>query len=359
MKPLKYCNESLKQFCLENGVELCRDYSDDLVRRETIIEGKCTSEGCDIVFKKVFRELKQNMSYFCTSCTYNSALVKRKKTCLEEYGVEHALQNDIFKNKAKETSLKKWGVEYASQNQEIKNKKKITCLKNYGVDHQSKSEIIKNKKIDTCKINNNCNYPMQNLVIKQKSKETCLKNWGVENPSQNKEIKNKKKETSFKNWGVEHTLQNKLIKQKGVETSLQKYGVKNPIQNSMIAERALNGFYVKEYIFPSGNIIKCQGYENYALDDLIQNENINEELILTSRIDVPNIWYNDINGKKHKHYVDIFIPSQNLCIEVKSEWTIKLTTSNVFLKQQAAKEQGYKYEIWVYNKKGIKTNCYH
>ena len=55
MKPLKYCNESLKQFCLENGVELCRDYSDDLVRRETIIEGKCTSEGCDIVFKKVFR----------------------------------------------------------------------------------------------------------------------------------------------------------------------------------------------------------------------------------------------------------------------------------------------------------------
>jgi len=72
----------------------------------------------------------------------------------------------------------------------------------------------------------------------------------------------------------------------------------------------------------------------------------------------PNIWYNDINGKKHKHYVDIFIPSQNLCIEVKSEWTIKLTTSNVFLKQQAAKEQGYKYEIWVYNKKGIKTNCY-
>jgi hypothetical protein len=358
MKPLKYCNDSLKQFCLENGVELCRDYSDDLVRRETSIEGKCTTKGCDKLFKKVFRELKQNMSYFCTSCTYNSAVLKRRKTCLQQYGVEHVLLNDIIKNKAKETLFQNWGVENPSQNQAIKNKKKVTCLKNWGVDHHSKSETIKNKKIDTCKINNNCNYPMQNLLIKQKSKETSLKNWGVEYPSQSQKFKNKIKETSLKNWGVEYTLQNEVIRQKGVETSLRKYGVKNPIQNAIIAEKALNGFYVKEYIFPSGNIIKCQGYENYALDDLIQNENINEELILTNRTKMPNIWYNDLNGKKRKHYVDIFIPSQNLCIEVKSEWTIKLTTSNVFLKQDAAKELGYKYEIWVYNKKGIKTNCY-
>jgi hypothetical protein len=268
------------------------------------------------------------------------------------------LQNDIIKNKAKETLFQNWGVKNPSQNKDIQNKIKETSLKNWGVVHQSKSEIIKNKKIKTCKINNNCNYPMQNLLTQQKSKETSLKNWGTEYPSQSQEFKNKIKETSLKNWGTEYPSQSKEIKLKKENSCIKKYGVKNPIQNAMIAERALNGFYVKEYIFPSGNIIKCQGYENYALDDLIQNENINEELILTSRIDVPNIWYNDINGKKHKHYVDIFIPSQNLCIEVKSEWTIKLTTSNVFLKQNAAKEQGYKYEIWVYNKKGIKTNCY-
>jgi hypothetical protein len=358
MKPLKYCNEMLKQFCLENGVELCRDYSNDLVRRETIIEGKCTAEGCDNIFNKSFRELKQNMSYFCTSCTYDSALLKRKKTCLEQYGVEHALQNDIIKNKAKETLFQNWGVKNPSQNKDIQNKIKETSLKNWGVDHQSKSEIIKNKKIETCKINNNCNYPMQNLLTQQKSKETSLKNWGTEYPSQSQDFKNKIKETSLKIWGTEYPSQSKEIKLKKENTCLKKYGVKNPIQNAIIAERALNGFYVKEYIFPSGNIIKCQGYENYALDDLIQNENINEELILTSRIDVPDIWYNDINRKKRKHYVDIFIPSQNRCIEVKSEWTINITTSNVFLKQQAAKEQGYKYEIWVYNKKGIKTKCY-
>ena len=30
---------------------------------------------------------------------------------------------------------------------------------------------------------------------------------------------------------------------------------------------------------------------------------------------------NHIEGLKHRHFVDIFIPSQNKCIEVKSTWT--------------------------------------
>jgi len=55
--------------------------------------------------------------------------------------------------------------------------------------------------------------------------------------------------------------------------------------------------------------------------------------------------------KKHRHYVDIFIPSQNKCIEVKSTWTAEKKKDNIYLKQQAAKELGYKYEIWVYNRK--------
>ena len=72
---------------------------------------------------------------------------------------------------------------------------------------------------------------------------------------------------------------------------------------------------------------------------------------------VPIIWYYDKHGKQHRHFVDIFIPSQNRCIEVKSTWTF--TKPNVLCKQKAAKELGYKYEIWVYNSKKNKTNCYH
>ncbi len=67
---------------------------------------------------------------------------------------------------------------------------------------------------------------------------------------------------------------------------------------------------------------------------------------------------NDEINKKHRHYVDIFIPSLNKCIEVKSTWTIKNKKANIFNKQKAAKELGYEYEIWVYDNKGNKVETF-
>jgi hypothetical protein len=47
-----------------------------------------------------------------------------------------------------------------------------------------------------------------------------------------------------------------------------------------------------------------------------------------------------------------------MCIEVKSTWTITQKREQIFLKMEKAKELGYKYEIWVYNYKGTKIECY-
>jgi hypothetical protein len=356
MKELKYSYGSLQKFCSENGIELCKDYSSKKINRVTTIEGKCKTDGCEQLFNKVFRELKQNMTPYCVKCVYELAVKKRKITFLKTYGVEHLSQHENIKQKKIETALKHYGVENISQSQEIKNKKKETCLKNWGVEHQSKSEIIKNKKIETCFKNSGYNYPMQNQETKEKSKQTSLNNFGVEHPSQSLEIKDKIKKNNLKKWGVEYTLQNEQIRQKGVDTCMRKYGVKNPIQNPEIAEKALSGYKTKYYVFPSGKTVKYQGYENLALNELIQT--ISENDILNSRTDVPSIWYTTDNGVKHRHYVDIFIPTKNLCIEVKSVWTITFASSNIYLKQQAAKDLGYKYEIWVYNKKEEKIICY-
>jgi hypothetical protein len=109
---------------------------------------------------------------------------------------------------------------------------------------------------------------------------------------------------------------------------------------------------LKEYIFPSGKIVKVQGTESYALDFLVKNELIDENDIVVGAKNVPTIWYYDKIGKKHRHYVDIFIPSQNLCIECKSTWTFNKKEDNIFLKQEAGKKLGYNYEIWVYDGKG-------
>ena len=88
------------------------------------------------------------------------------------------------------------------------------------------------------------------------------------------------------------------------------------------------------------------------LNDLIHNEGICEKDIITDRTKVPEIWWEDEDGVRHRHYVDIFIISQNKCIEVKSDWILYNRTKGAFKKQEAGKKLGYKYEIRVYNKKG-------
>jgi hypothetical protein len=118
-----------------------------------------------------------------------------------------------------------------------------------------------------------------------------------------------------------------------------------------------NAYKLKDYTLPSGNIIKIQGYENYALDELLQ-DGILEEDIINGCKNVPEIWYEDENNKKHRHYVDIFIQSQNRCIEIKSTWTAEKKKDCIFLKKEAGKQLGYNYEIWVYNGKGEKVECY-
>jgi hypothetical protein len=76
--------------------------------------------------------------------------------------------------------------------------------------------------------------------------------------------------------------------------------------------------------------------------------------IITDRKLVPEIWYNDTNNKKHRHYVDIYIKSQNRCVEVKSTWSNQ-EKNNVLEKKDAAIGLGYKYDIWIYDKKKNKT----
>jgi len=178
---------------------------------------------------------------------------------------------------------------------------------------------------------------------------------GVEYPSQSQEVREKGKATFLKKYGVKCPLQSHKIKDKIKATCLEKYGVENPQQNPEISEKTSKASYSrKDYTFPSGKIIQVQGYEPYALNELVHT--FNEDEIKTGATNVPEIWYDDDEGLKHRHYIDIFIPSQNKCIEVKSTWTFQ--KKNVLLKQQAGKELGYNYEIWIYNSKGEKVECF-
>ena len=135
-------------------------------------------------------------------------------------------------------------------------------------------------------------------------------------------------------------------------TCLEKYDVKNPSQNTTIHEKQTKaGYTAKMYITPSGNTVQIRGYEHFALDELYKM--YNEDEIITKTKDIPRISY--VDDKVRYYFPDIYIPKDNLIIEVKSDYTYKSQIQKNLLKEAAAKEMGYRFEFWIYNKKGIKA----
>lgn len=85
----------------------------------------------------------------------------------------------------------------------------------------------------------------------------------------------------------------------------------------------------------NGKQVRTQGYEKYVLDVLV-------DIVDNSLIEVDSkrsIRYKDENGKCRRYYPDIFI--NNILIEVKSPYTLKLHKDNVLLKMNASYEAGY------------------
>lgn len=55
-------------------------------------------------------------------------------------------------------------------------------------------------------------------------------------------------------------------------------------------------------------------------------------------------------------YIDIYVPCQNKCIEVKSLYTFNDNKIVNLLKQEAAEKMGYIFEFWIYDKNGNRVN---
>ena len=357
------------------------NYDNFKIKRETRIKGKCKTDNCKETFDKSFRQLAENNSPYCSCCSINIGKEKAKKHFLEKYGCEFYLQTKEKQFKSKQTCIEKYGVENCMQNEEIRNKVKQTCIEKYGVENPNQNKEIQEKIKKTNTEKYGFENPFQNKGIREKMEETMIERYGVKYTAQNKELREKIEETMVERYGAKYTTQNKELldkvkhtflekygvenpfqsdefKNKSKQTCLKKYGVEYPMQNSEIMKKmSKNAYKLKDYTFPSGSQIQYQGYENYALDQLLQS-GILEEDIINGCKNVPKVWYEDTHGKKHRYYVDIFIPNQNRCIEVKSTWTAEKKKDNIFLKQQALKDAGYACEIWIYNRKGEKIECY-
>lgn len=187
-----------------------------------------------------------------------------------------------------------------------------------------------------------CGDPKCFLYLEQrqtKRKETCLERYGVEHFTQQENYK------EYFNREINSKIDYKTKNENKRNTCLERYGVYHISQVSWIHEKQQK-YKWKDYILPSGKIIKIQGYENYALYDLLKI--YNEDEIITQRKDIPTIWYITPDKKKHRYFADFWIPKDNLIVEVKSEYTLGDNIEINLLKFDAVLGLGMDLKVVVY-----------
>lgn len=153
--------------------------------------------------------------------------------------------------------------------------------------------------------------------------------------------------------------QNNISNERRRQTMEREYGYKNNFLRPEVIKRSRSG-KIKEYLLPSGKIVYLRGYETKALDILLNN--LNEEEIIINDIMGDNkrnmiFKYIAVNRHKYNYYPDIFIPSKNLIIEVKSQWWFdgygrkkyKSRLENNQRKKESCLDAGYNFEFWIWN----------
>lgn len=141
------------------------------------------------------------------------------------------------------------------------------------------------------------------------------------------------------------------ILEKRVKTNLERYGVANVMQLKEIQDKNFKAqFRIKHFTLPSGKIISLMGYEPQVISYLLENVYAEQYFDFDN---IPTFVYDE----NHLYFPDIYIPSQNLIIEVKSEWTYRLNHEININKKNAVKAAGFNFlfAIWCNKTKTIKV----
>jgi len=106
----------------------------------------------------------------------------------------------------------------------------------------------------------------------------------------------------------------------------------------------------KDYILPSGKVVKVQGYEMFALDCLLK-EYIEEEIQVETH-NKPRLTYLEPDNSKHYYFPDLYIPKDNLIVEVKSMWAYNDNKPKHYRKMQVCLDAGYNFKFMIFDKDG-------
>ena len=287
---------------------------------------------------------KDKLFYTCSNCN------EEAHVSLGEFNRGRRCEK-CSRERTKETNLEKYGVENPFQSEEIKKKIKEKNLEKYGVDHHMKVPEILQKAQDTHMEKYGFAFAFHSKESFEKIHITCMERYGAKYPLQNEYIRKKAIESCRESLGVDYPFQNQNYMK---QICLELYGVEYPLQNEDIFHKMLVSAYQrKEYIFPSGRVEYCQGYEPRCLDVLL-NSGYDEDDIVVGYRGREAIWYdNPITGETSRYFPDGFIISENAVIEVKSDYYYDKDLEKNIAKFNAVVSMGFNVNLYVFNKVGL------
>jgi hypothetical protein len=206
-----------------------------------------------------------------------------------------------------------------------------------------RGQAIKQSFMDNYGVSN----PSKLSEVTERRKKTCMTKYGATCSLMNPDVRSKSVQTHIKKYGTTHFNKSQAGRDKFKNTCMTRYGVAAPMQLPEFKEKqSISGYKNKTYILPSGKEISYQGYENRYFDILLKTY---DESQLKFHEDIPEFWYVDAGGISHRYYPDVYIPIDNLIIEIKSAYTATTDKIKNILKERSVKDAGYTYNIVVFD----------
>jgi hypothetical protein len=266
----------------------------------------------------------------CSAFYSNADLLlkdKKSKSISNSHSKKTKQEKEDISKKRENTNLERYGVTNNLHIPEVKEKIVKKWIEKYGYDRPSKSDKIKE-------------------ILSKKAK------------ANSEETVKKAKMTSLKKYGSDNIMKTALGKKRVADSNIKKYGFPSPMQNPEFCKNYFTNHYMmfsaKEFVLPSGKIIKLLGFEPQVLTQLLKKFDEDDILIGYSVYEELKCTYNK-SGKTHKYIPDFYIKSKNLVIEVKSNYTYMFAEPN---KRHSVKNIGASFVYAIYEKNKIKFKRY-
>lgn len=293
-------------------------------------------KSINLTYKEYYETYVSGVAPLC-SCLNPLTFVQKSESYLK------TCSNPTCMGKCTSNTIKNWSNE---QKQNNSNNKSIAHAA-LTLEQKSASRI-KAKETSIEKYGENWKQIQQDKVY-----ETKLQRYGSKFWSNN----NKASETRI-NKSIEEKDE---INEKRRNTNVGKYGIANTFLLSNPSKVNKGNQSIKDFVMPSGKIIGIRGYEPDAITELLKIYDESDLTIhdaYTSSI-IPIFTYTNHHRNISKYYPDIYIPKDNLIIEVKSRWwwdgygseKYKGRLYNNMKKREAVLSQNYNYQVWIYNRK--------